>query len=232
VSPTRNRGLRPTRSALSRERIVAAALIEVDEHGLESLTMQGLATKLGTGAMSLYNHLKNKDDLLAAIGNLIWEEIAAASPAHEDPDSWLEGFGRAIRDAARRHPKALPVLVAGGVFPPALLDVIADHLEHSGGPEPDPKLVDGITTVSAFALGWSAIEASELGPGVRWCQETERQRIRRVTRALPAETPDRLVDAAIAVCAADAERLFNAGLAAIIAGCGYTTPRSPALGGS
>jgi AcrR family transcriptional regulator len=234
VSPTKNPGARPTRSALSRERIVAAALIEVDEHGLESLTMQGLATKLGAGAMSLYNHVKNKDDLLAAISNLIWEEIAAASPAQEDPATWLESLGRAIRDAARRHPKALPVLVAGGVFPPALLEVIADHFERSGDPEPDPKLVDGITTVSAFALGWAAIEASDLGPGVRWSQETERQRIRRVTRALPAETPDRLVDAAIAVCAADAEPVFNSGLAAIIAGCRYTTgtPRTAPPGGS
>jgi AcrR family transcriptional regulator len=224
VSPTKNPTARPTtRSALSRERIVAAALAEVDEHGLESLTMQGLATKLGAGAMSLYNHVKNKDDLLAGISELIWEDIAAESPSDEGPAAWLEKLGRAIRDAGRRHPKALPVLVAGGVFPRALLEVIADQFERSGDPEPDPKLVNGITTMSAFALGWAVIEGSVIGPATGWAQESERQRIRRVTRALPSETPDRLVDAAIAVCASDADPMFATGLAAIVAGCGYKT---------
>lgn len=183
--------------------------------------MQRLAATLGAGAMSLYNHVKNKDDLLAGLGELIWQEIAAEAPARQDPAGWLDALGRAIRDAGRRHPKALPVLVAGGVFPPAFLEVIADQLEHAGGPEPDPKLINGIATVSAYALGWAFSEASGLGPALGWTEETERQRIRRVTRTLPPETPDRIVDAGIAICGSDIEPAFLTGLAAVIAGCGY-----------
>ena len=210
------------RVALSRERILRAALVSIDEHGVESLTMQRLATSLGTGAMSLYNHVKNKDDLLAGVGEVVWGEVAAAAPAGDDHAAWLVTFGHAIRDVGRRHPQALGVFVASGVFPPALLEVIAEQFERDGGDEPDPRLVAAITTVSAFALGWAVTEASGLAPTS--AVETERQRIRRVTRALPPDTPDRLVDAAIAVCASEIEPMFATGLAAIVAGCGYTTP--------
>lgn len=220
-SPARHR---TARSGLSRERIVDAALGEIDERGLDSLTMQGLARTLGAGTMSLYNHVKNKEDLLAAVAGRIWAEIAAGAPAEDDAAAWLETLGRAIRDAGRRHPNVLPVLALGGVAPPPLLAVVAEQFERSGDPEPDPRLVNGISTVSAFAIGWALVEAGGLGPSTGSAQETERQRIRRVTRTLPPETPDPLVDAAIAVCASDAELLFGAGLAAIISGCGFTAP--------
>ncbi len=210
------------RVALSRDRILGAALVFIDEHGVESLTMQRLAAGLGTGAMSLYNHVKNKDDLLAGVSELVWEEVAAAAPPSDDHAVWLVALGSAIRAVARRHPQALGVFVAGGVFPPALLEVIAEQFERDGAEEPDPRLVAAITTVSAFALGWAVTEASGLAPN--GAAETERQRIRRVTRALPPDTPDRLVDAAIAVCASEIEPMFATGLAAIVAGCGYTPP--------
>lgn len=222
----RDGGNRPrTRVALNRERILRAGLAEVDSHGLEALTMQRLAASLGTGAMSLYNHVKNKDDLLDGVSELIWREIAADAPPQDDPARWLEDLGRAIRDAGNRHPKALSVLVSGCVFPPPVLEVITEMFQRTtNDTEPDPKLVNGIATVSAFALGWALTEASGMGPTTGAEKETERQRIRRVTRSLPPETPDRLVDAAIAVCASDAEPMFTTGLSAIIAGCGYATP--------
>jgi TetR/AcrR family tetracycline transcriptional repressor len=225
VSPARSTTTRTaSRAPLNRQRILHAALAEVDARGLEALTMQRLATTLGVGAMSLYNHVKNKDDLLAGLGEVIWQEIAAEAPARQDPAGWLDALSRAIRHAGRRHPKALPVLVAGGVFPPAFLEVIADQLEHAGGPEPDPKLINGIAAVSAYALGWAFSEASgSLGTAPGSAEETERQRIRRVTRALPPDTPDRIVDAAIAICGSDIEAAFLTGLAAVIAGSGYNT---------
>lgn len=211
---------RAGRTPLSRPRVLTAALGYVDEHGLDSLTMHKLATALGAGDMSLYNHVRNKDDLLTGIRDLVWAEVAAAIPPAGDDASWLRALGHAIRDAGRRHPRALPAITAGaGVFPPAMLEAIASRLGQDSAAEPDPRLVNGIATVTAFALGW-AITAT--GPAA----ETERQRIRRVTRALPPDTPDRLADTAITVCAADADAAFTAGLDAIINGCGLDpTPR-------
>ncbi len=217
---TRPAGRTRARVGLTRERIVAAALDEIDAHGLYSLTMQGVARSLGAGTMSLYNHVRSKDDLLGAVSEHLWADIAALAPASDNPARWLQSLAQAIRDTGRRHPNALSILAVGGVLPPPLLEVIAEQFDRSGDSEPDPRLVNGITTVSAFAIGWAVTEAAGLTPSATVAQETERQRIRRITRALPPETPDRLVDAAITVCAAEPEPMFSASVAAIIKGCG------------
>lgn len=216
---------RTARTPLSRRRVLAAALSHLDEHGLEGLTMHNLAAELGVGDMSLYNHVRNKDDLLDGIGELIWAEIAAALPRSATDAAWLLALGRAILDAGRRHPHAVPtVLLRGDVFPPSMLEVFAAQFDRDGTREPDPKLVNGIGAVAAFAFGWLLFTSSGAGAGQ---PETERQRILRVTRALPPDTPDRLVDVAIAVCARDVDALFASGLDAVISGCGLDEARAP-----
>ena len=52
-----------TEAPLSRERIVATAVDLLDEHGVSGLTMRRLADRLGSGVMSLYWHVDNKDDV-------------------------------------------------------------------------------------------------------------------------------------------------------------------------
>jgi AcrR family transcriptional regulator len=60
---------------LSRERILVAAIRLADRGGIESLSMRKLAQELGVQAMSLYNHVANKDDLLDGIVDLVVSEI-------------------------------------------------------------------------------------------------------------------------------------------------------------
>jgi AcrR family transcriptional regulator len=209
------------RTPLSRQRVVAAALDYVDEHGLDNLTMHNLATQLAVGDMSLYNHVRNKDDLLAGISDLVWAEVAVAVPPDASDADWLRALGRAIRLTGQRHRKAIPAVVGGsGVFPPAMLEAIAAQFGRDGSHEADPRLVNGMGTVAAFALGWAIMTTRGA--------ESERQRISRVTRALPPDTPDRLVDTAITVCARDLDALFDSGLEAVIngSGLGDTTTRS------
>jgi AcrR family transcriptional regulator len=50
------------RAPLTRERVLRAAIAHADERGAEELTMRKLAKVLGVEAMSLYNHVANKDD--------------------------------------------------------------------------------------------------------------------------------------------------------------------------
>ena len=68
---------------LSRERILQAALALVDEAGLEALSMRKLAQSLGVEAMSLYNHVENKDAVVAGILDLVAAEVDA--PADDLP---------------------------------------------------------------------------------------------------------------------------------------------------
>jgi len=97
---------------LSKQRIVAAALEFAHEHGLDGLSMRKLASELGTGAMSLYNHVANKDDLLIAMIDVVFGEMDLPSRAAEgcDPVDWritMRASAISARDAYSRHPWAV-----------------------------------------------------------------------------------------------------------------------------
>ncbi len=63
------------RAPLSRDRILRAAIKLADRHGLEALSMRKLATTLKVEAMSLYNHIANKDELLDGMVDAVIGEI-------------------------------------------------------------------------------------------------------------------------------------------------------------
>ena len=100
------------RTPLSRDRIANAALAIIDTDGLGELTMRKLGAELGVEAMSLYNHVSNKDDLLAAIGDQL--SLKILSQAVSSPDlSWqarAEVLGLAWWDVAMAHPAAFTLL--------------------------------------------------------------------------------------------------------------------------
>jgi len=101
------------RAPLTRQRIAAAALRFVDEHGEAALSMRKLGAELGVEAMSLYNHVANKDDLLDAVGELLYVEVLEAY-APDPEGSWhddLREMAVVYRAAAHRHPNALPILI-------------------------------------------------------------------------------------------------------------------------
>ena len=79
-----------SRVPLSRKRVLAAAVLLADEDGLESLTMRELGVRLGVEAMSLYNHVANKDDILDGMVDLVVGEIDL--PA--DAVGWKEAMRR------------------------------------------------------------------------------------------------------------------------------------------
>lgn len=63
------------RASLSRDRILRAAIKLADHHGLEALSMRKLAATLKVEAMSLYNHITNKDELLDGMVDVVIGEI-------------------------------------------------------------------------------------------------------------------------------------------------------------
>jgi len=90
------------RAALTRERILRAAITLADRDGIESLSMRKLGTKLGVEAMSLYNHVENKDEILAGMIDLVGSEIELPS----DEADWKAAVRRSAisaRDALLRH---------------------------------------------------------------------------------------------------------------------------------
>ncbi len=99
------------RIPLSRERVLDAAIHLADANGIESLTMRKLAQALGVEAMSLYNHVANKGDLVDGIVDLVVDEIELPSTA-EDWDVAIRKCAISAHEALLRHPWACTLVIS------------------------------------------------------------------------------------------------------------------------
>jgi AcrR family transcriptional regulator len=93
------------RTPLTRERVVSAAIELADRDGIESLTMRKLAQELGVEAMSLYTHVRNKNDLLNSLADAVIGQI----PVRVEEGDWrasLRQMALAGRVVMLRHPWA------------------------------------------------------------------------------------------------------------------------------
>ena len=104
---------REPRAPLTRERVLEAALRLADEEGIESLTMRNLARALGVEAMSLYNHVANKGDLVDSIADLVFSEIELPAAA-EDWDVAIRKCAISAHEVLLRHPWACSLVMAPG----------------------------------------------------------------------------------------------------------------------
>lgn len=75
-SPSRRRG----GAVLDRDSIVRAAIAIADAHGLEAVTMRRIAERLGTGAMSLYRHVPDKDAVVSLMIDTVLGDLFAGEP--------------------------------------------------------------------------------------------------------------------------------------------------------
>lgn len=94
---------------LSRDQIIAAALTLVDEQGLDALTMRRLANALNVEAMSLYNHVRDKGDLIHGMVLRVLSEIEQPEAAL----SWretLDYFAHSIYRTFLAHPSLIPFI--------------------------------------------------------------------------------------------------------------------------
>src|SRR5215469_12060693 len=99
----------PARAPLTRERVLEAAIALADEGGSAGLTMRKLAQQLGVEAMSLYNHVANKEDLLDGMVDLVFAEIGL--PEHgTDWKAALRQRAIGTRAALERHRWAIGLM--------------------------------------------------------------------------------------------------------------------------
>jgi AcrR family transcriptional regulator len=97
---------RPARGrarGLRREQIVRAAIAIADRDGLDALTMRRVAEQLGAGTMSLYWHVRNKDELIELMRDqAVGEQTLKAASGDWRAD--LATFARDVRRTFLRHP--------------------------------------------------------------------------------------------------------------------------------
>ncbi len=122
------------RLPLSRDRVLRAAIVLADLGGIESLTMRKLGQELQVEAMSLYNHVANKDDILDGIVDLVFSEIALPS----NKMRWkiaMRQRAMSTREALLRHPWATSLMQSRAKPGPATLrhhDSVIGSLREAG----------------------------------------------------------------------------------------------------
>src|SRR6185503_7921239 len=90
--------------ALSRERIVTAAVELLDEEGENGLTFRALATRLATGSGALYWHIASKGELLIAATDAIVADMLANAATQGTPRKRIRAIAVAVFDAIDAHP--------------------------------------------------------------------------------------------------------------------------------
>jgi AcrR family transcriptional regulator len=99
----------PRAQALSREGIVRVAVEMADTEGLGAVSMRSVAKRLDVEAMSLYNHVRNKDDMLDGMVDRVFAEFHAPEVGAD----WMVEMRERSRSGRRvmsRHPWAIGLM--------------------------------------------------------------------------------------------------------------------------
>lgn len=155
---------RRKRASLDREMIVKAAVRIIDTEGANALSMRRLGLELGSGATSVYRHVRDKDELIDLAFDAITGEIALPEPG----TAWEEALvasARGVRDLFHRHRNF--VLLIGhraslGPHTLALLEGLLGILRTAGFA--DQAAYHAISATANYATGFSVLE---IVPGLR-----------------------------------------------------------------
>lgn len=132
------------RDSLTPERIIDAALQELDERGLAAFSMRNVAARLGVYPTAIYWHVRSRDALLAGIVGRI---VQLVEPAHGLPwQRYLRALFGSYRASIKRHPHASPLvgahLIGNSSIPLSFVEGLLQKLSEAG--------FEGLTLVWAY----------------------------------------------------------------------------------
>jgi AcrR family transcriptional regulator len=120
-----------SRQRLTRERVVARALELADAEGVEAITMRRLGALLGVEGMALYTHVRDKDDLLTAVGDLVLHDLEIEPRAGDDWRGRIEAVCFGWADLRARHAGAFPLVFRAPAVAP-VTEELMDALRTAG----------------------------------------------------------------------------------------------------
>jgi AcrR family transcriptional regulator len=150
---------------LSRERIVDVALQIAEREGPEALSMRRIAAELGTGAMSLYNHVPDKAALLAAVAERVLAEVELPEGA-----SWRETtrvWATSLRAALLAHRAVVMIVISAGEARPLMATSRALVLQLRQIGIDDHWSLRIMGTVGRFVAGSVFLDAALIRRGTR-----------------------------------------------------------------
>jgi AcrR family transcriptional regulator len=164
MSTTTKPKLSVVRQPLSRERVLSAAIGLADEAGLDAVSMRRLAHRLGVEAMSLYHHVRNKDEILAGMVEAVIAEIELPQ-AGRPWKAAIRRFAVSAYETYARHPWAAPLSLRGrlpGEARMAYMDAVLGSLSSAGLSETSADLAYHV--LESHIMGFTLWEgAMQLG---------------------------------------------------------------------
>ena len=206
---------RQSSGRLTLESIVDTAAELLESEGFEALTMRRLAERCGVGTMTLYGHVRTKEELLGALADRFFAEIELPT---QDKLSWEDQVAeifRSVRRAFLEHPELAHIVASqpiDGLAAYRGAEVVFSALAKAG--LSDEEAVAAFETLTSFTAGFTLRETARGEPSV---QVSDRLRW---IRALPADEFSHVVGLAGLLAARDSEHHFEQGLAIVIAGIG------------
>jgi AcrR family transcriptional regulator len=150
----------PPRTPLSRERVIGAAIDLADADGLAALSMRRLATSLGVEAMSLYYHVRNKNEVLSGILEHVLAQLEFP-PAGTPWKQALRMTALSAHAVLDRHRWAATVLMTPGVSSATRvrwMESVLGSLAAAGLP---PGLADhAYHALDSYVVGFTLWQAS------------------------------------------------------------------------
>ncbi|MFB6720003.1 TetR/AcrR family transcriptional regulator [Kribbella sp. NPDC056345] len=208
---------------LDPQKVVDSALAIADDEGPAAVTLRRLAQLHGVTPMALYRHFKDKDDLLAALGDRLIASVVLPEPTDEPWDKQLHAALRAFVQALRAHPRLADLTLRRMLVSEDGLQISERLMEilTAGGFDIDDAAEVGRQSVcSLISLVTTDPITREVSDPV---QREDSLRVKRA--ALGALSPHKypLVTAAAdtLVCPASSDRYYDLGIDLVVAGiCG------------
>ena len=150
--------------SISRDDIVGAAVRIAEAGGYQEMSIRSLAAGLGVAPMSLYRHIRDKDDLLDEVADRLLARGWRPAADQDDWQVWVIEAAASLRRFLVTQPAALHVYLRHPVVSPAAverMDAMMGVLRRAGLDEATARSAYG--AVHTYTVGFAALEASRSG---------------------------------------------------------------------
>jgi AcrR family transcriptional regulator len=150
--------------SISRDQVIDAAMAVVERGEYRQMTIRRLASDLGVAPMSLYRHIRDKDDILDEVVDRLLARAWRPKEPVQDWRAWITDAAQRLLSFLVSQPAALHVYLRHPVVSPAAVERMEAMLEVL-----EKALDDGQRARSAYAaihtytVGFAALQASRQG---------------------------------------------------------------------
>lgn len=159
--PGPSRNARAPWGSLSRQQVIDAASRAVRSDGFEKMTIRSLAADLHVSPMSLYRHVRDKDDLLVEVVDRLLARRWKPRVDRGDWSAWMTEAVERFRDFLVHEPAALYIYLRQPVVSPTAIERMQAMLDVLGSTGLDRTGARQVyATLHTYTIGFAALEAS------------------------------------------------------------------------